>query len=267
MDEGNYQEFRFVNGSTVADAEILPGACSVNGNRTFTVPAHDTTLVAYCFDSCVACGTVASYSKVTFRVDMRNMDTLSVAGIHLAGSFQGWVPGATPMVSAGDSVFTYTDSILVGNTVQYKFINGNTAAGFETVPLACSANGSREFTVPENDTILELVCFASCDSCGPITGAEEMEAFTGPMLLQNAPNPCSDYTVIKFNLRNPGLVNITLFDLTGRSVMEVADGRYEAGLYDIELNVSAMQPGVYYYRMNFIGNTSVTETRKIIVNK
>jgi hypothetical protein len=49
--------------------------------------------------------------------------------------------------------------------------------------------------------------------------------------------------------------------------MEVAEGRYEAGLYNMELNVSALQPGVYYYRMDYAGHTSITETRKMVVGR
>jgi hypothetical protein len=267
MDEGNYHEFRFVNGITAGDSEILPGACSVNGNRSFTVPSHDTTLVAYCFDSCVACGSVASYTNITFRVDMRRMDSLSVFGVHLAGSFQGWLPGATPMLSSGDSVFTYIDSILTGSIMQYKFVNGNTAAGYEIVPVACAVNGNREFTVPVNDTVLKLVCYSSCNVCGPGTWTTEPNVSAQTMLFQNAPNPCKDHTRIGFYLQSPGLVTISLFDFTGRKLIEVAEGRYEAGRHNVEVNVSALKPGVYYYRMNLTGHQGGTETMKMVVTK
>lgn len=99
-----------------------------------------------------------------------SQQTVSPDGVHIAGSFQGWDPGATPMIDAGNGIFTYTAQILPGEEVQYKFINGNTWAGEEIVPEACGTpNGSggfnRYFTMPVADTLLGLVCFSECGPC------------------------------------------------------------------------------------------------------
>lgn len=46
--------FKFYNGNTVPDAENIPGACSVFGNREVDVQ-YDTLLTNFCFASCVSC--------------------------------------------------------------------------------------------------------------------------------------------------------------------------------------------------------------------
>ncbi|KAF0194397.1 MAG: Alpha-amylase [Bacteroidetes bacterium] len=164
LDESEYYEFKFINGNTAQDAEIVPAGCSNNGNRYFTVPATNLILDAYCFGECVECGNLPEFFDITFEVDMTN-ETISPDGIHIAGSFQGWQPGTTPMVNQGGNLFTYTVTLLEGSSIEYRYVNGNTSAGYETLPGECSVNGNRYFNSVSADTLLPEVCFASCDTC------------------------------------------------------------------------------------------------------
>jgi len=169
--QGEAYQYKFINGNTWSGEETVPAACGVpNGsggyNREVIVGNSMMILPAVCFSSCDPCPTPRN---VTFRVDM-SQQTVSPDGVHIAGSFQGWEPGATPMIDAGNGIFTYTAQILPGEEVQYKFINGNTWAGEEIVPEACGTpNGSggfnRYFTMPVADTLLGLVCFSECGPC------------------------------------------------------------------------------------------------------
>jgi hypothetical protein len=266
FEEGSYQEFLFVNGNTIAGAEAPPSTCTANNHRYMTIPGLDTVLTAYCFDSCVACGTVPQYYNVTFRVDMRNADTIAQAGIYIAGNFQGWAPGVTAMQTTGiDSIYSFTGSFLAGSALEYKFINGNTAAGYETIPLACAVNGSRGITVPGNDTLLMKVCFSTCDTCMPLTGIGQSQAEQGTDLLQNSPNPCDDYTRIGFTTREAGHVKITLFDFSGRTVKILFDDHRPAGSFHITTDTRLLKPGLYYYQMALNGRTEYRDTKKMVV--
>jgi hypothetical protein len=51
-----YAEYRYLNGNTEGDYEIVPGECAVNGNRTVNV-THDTVMETVCFAECQACTT------------------------------------------------------------------------------------------------------------------------------------------------------------------------------------------------------------------
>ena len=48
-------------------------------------------------------------------------------------------------------------------------MNGNSVNGYEAVPANCASNGNRYLTVPLADTVLNLVCFASCEACVPVS--------------------------------------------------------------------------------------------------
>jgi hypothetical protein len=98
---------------------------------------------------------------------MSEADSISSAGIHIVGGFQGWIPGGTVMTSAGGGIYTYTTILQSGSYHEYKFINDTTWAGAEDVPWFCNNAGNRYLTVPESDTILPAVCFASCLVCEP----------------------------------------------------------------------------------------------------
>ena len=264
LEEGSSLEFLFVNGNSIAGAEIVPDVCAVNGKRYMTVPNHDSVLIAYCFDSCSACTNVVQYTNVTFKVDMRLVDTISPNGVFIAGSFQGWLPGMTAMITSGDSIYSFSDSLRAGQTVQYKFVNGNTGDEYEIVPLPCAVNGNREITIPVNDTILPLVCFSSCDSC-LITGSPDHGSLIKSRLMQNSPNPCNDYTTISFRLHDSGKVNINLFDLTGRKTAVLSEGHYNAGTYKVQVETKQIKSGIYYYQLNFEGTSVFSESKKMVV--
>jgi hypothetical protein len=169
MQPGQFHLYRFVNGNTSSGYESVPSACgspsAIGGyDRYLSIPLSDTILDKVCFSSCIECGGTSEYVDVTFSVDLRN-EEISSAGVFIAGSFQGWQPGITPMTSNGDSTYSFTQSFLAGTSIQYRFMNGNTSNDYEIVPAACSVDGNREITISVADTTLQLVCFSSCDSC------------------------------------------------------------------------------------------------------
>lgn len=164
-----FQTYKFVNGNDTSHYESVPVQCGIPASiggyeRYITIPDSDSTLMPVCFSSCVECGGSAQYVNITFRVDMHH-ETVSANGVHIAGSFQGWQAGANPMATVGDTVYTFTQAVLSGTPVQYRYVNGNTDAEYETVPAACALNGNRYLIAPDADTIIDLVCFSSCDSC------------------------------------------------------------------------------------------------------
>ena len=98
---------------------------------------------------------------VSFRVNMSN-ETVSAAGVHLAGGFQGWDPGATAVPYIGYGVYELVIQLQQG-TYEYKFINGDEWGMDESVG-DCGIGGNRVITVSSN-THTSGACFNSCDQC------------------------------------------------------------------------------------------------------
>ncbi|MFN3951970.1 MAG: T9SS type A sorting domain-containing protein [Thermaurantimonas sp.] len=170
---GQLIEYKFINGNAWGQDETVPTACGTGTptNRFLTVPGNDTVLPAVCFGTCnTNCPVIPPAPKkaVTFRVDMSQV-TVSPNGVHVAGNFQGWNPATTPMIlDTITGAYTRLDSASVGDTIYYKFINGNAWGQDETVPTACglgSPTPNRWFVMPNTDTTLPVVCFGMCGPC------------------------------------------------------------------------------------------------------
>ena len=172
-------------------------------NRTMDVTGA-ATLDVVCWNSCYACDVATgctdpgalnyddtaiaddgscSYT-VTLRLDMSNA-TISEAGVHVAGAFQAWDPGSTPMSTPGLDLYEYTLQLSNGS-YQFIYINGNTWDGQESVPADCGAdNGlggfNREITVAGANMTLDVVCFGSCSACAGCTDplSAEFSPFAG----------------------------------------------------------------------------------------
>lgn len=152
---GNH-EFKFVNGSSW---ESVPNQCAVgngNGNRWVSVLSA-TTLPAVMFGGCAPAGMNSIMMMVDMTTQTSVNDTVSVAG-----SFQGWTPGATIMADwFNDSIYRAITYVTAGDTIEYKFVNGN---AWESVPGACAVNGNRQ-AIANGDIITGPYCFSQCVSC------------------------------------------------------------------------------------------------------
>jgi hypothetical protein len=108
---------------------------------------------------------------VTFSVDLGAVDP-TAEGVHLAGEFQGWNPGSTPLNLNEEGIWETEVMLTPGQTYTYKFINGNEWGLDEGVPEACGIpnglGGFNRFWDFDATTTShpELVCWSSCDPCG-----------------------------------------------------------------------------------------------------
>ncbi len=81
---------------------------------------------------------------------------------------------------------------------------------------------------------------------------------------QNYPNPFNPSTEIRFRLRKSGNVIATVYDLQGREVSSLVNGRFEAGLHEIPWTPSGIAGGAYILKMEAGGSVQV---RKLLLIK
>lgn len=119
----------------------------------------------------LTCALLLSYAamhavNVTFRVDMTGQ-TVHPAGVHIAGSFQGWNPAGTPLSDANaDNIWEVTLDILSNTAWQYKFLNGNFWGSDEGSGLgSCNLSGDRFFTTGSDSEVRPVFCFNQCSFC------------------------------------------------------------------------------------------------------
>lgn len=77
------------------------------------------------------------------------------------------------------------------------------------------------------------------------------------VLEQNYPNPFNPETNIGYQLPNSGQVRLSVYNLLGVEVAVLVDEFQSAGTYNIRFNATALQSGVYLYKIK-MGNTTLT---------
>lgn len=83
-------------------------------------------------------------------------------------------------------------------------------------------------------------------------------------LAQNYPNPFNPSTSIEYGISAPGDVQLTIFDMAGREVSRLVTGNHNAGIYRVQFDGSSLATGVYLYRLEMSGFTSM---RKMVLVK
>ncbi len=97
------------------------------------------------------------------------------------------------------------------------------------------------------------------------TSTEESPGLPSRMELhQNFPNPFNPTTNIRFELPIAGEVRLTVYDVIGREVAVLANGRLSAGHHEIAFNASDLGSGTYIYRLQ-TGNQ--VQTRQMLFVK
>jgi flagellar hook assembly protein FlgD len=80
--------------------------------------------------------------------------------------------------------------------------------------------------------------------------------------MQNAPNPSSGFTVIRYSVPAKTQVTLTLYDMQGRLVRVLVKGTREAGEHSLEVDTRNLGKGMYFYRMSADGFSS---SKRLIV--
>jgi len=80
---------------------------------------------------------------------------------------------------------------------------------------------------------------------------------TGWALSQNYPNPFNPTTVISGQWTVDSKVRLVVYDILGREVAVLADGRYPAGKYTFTFDGSPFSSGTYFYRLTAGSYTAV----------
>ena len=208
---GSTIEYKFLGGSEWGSDESVPATCGVdNGsggfNRAFTLGADLSSPDPVCFGSCAPClenpelagctdpdatnfDSTAEIEdgsclySLTLAVNASDLDTISPAGLHVAGDFQGWNPAGTAMAEGEGGVWSAEILVAMGTAILYKFINGNTWGADEMVPAACGTGAdalNRSFTLTAAGTSPATPCFGSCGPCNDAPPTDDGSSYCGP---------------------------------------------------------------------------------------
>jgi hypothetical protein len=76
-------------------------------------------------------------------------------------------------------------------------------------------------------------------------------------LFQNFPNPFNPSTKISYKIKKDGNVFLTVYNLVGQEISMLVNEKQSAGTYEVEFDASELTTGVYLYKLQVNGFTSV----------
>jgi len=108
--------------------------------------------------------------------------------------------------------------------------------------------------------------------CPRSTAVEGEEGSLTPKdfeLHQNYPNPFNNETVIKFNLRRPTSVTLTIYNILGQKVRTLVEGRLNAGPQTVSWDGkdekgNDLSSGIYFYQLRA---GEMSETKRLVLLK
>lgn len=247
-------EFKFLNGAATYALEFVPVESRVDevfdDNRWIYIDSldNDTFKLAPVLFSGNA---PAGLHLLRFKVDLQN-ETIASTGIHVNGNFQSFNDATTRLYSFDGNIFqyiTYIDTVV--NAAVWKFVNGNAIANEEVVPTSCANGNNMRYISVTKDTMLPVICYASCEACFPasVNGIFSAEIFSA------YPNPFSEFTTIE--LKNSSAQSVLLLDVTGRILRN-----YSSVLTSIKIEKENLASGIYFLQLTKTDGTN--ETIKLI---
>ncbi len=69
-------------------------------------------------------------------------------------------------------------------------------------------------------------------------------------IVSTHPNPFNSTTIITYSLPVDGTVKLTVFDLAGREIAELVNGKSTAGIHEVSFNGDNLQSGIYLVRLS-----------------
>ncbi|MDP1678277.1 MAG: T9SS type A sorting domain-containing protein [Bacteroidota bacterium] len=84
-------------------------------------------------------------------------------------------------------------------------------------------------------------------------------------LSQNYPNPFNPSTQINFSVQSRSDLSLKVFDVLGKEVAQVANGTFEAGVYNVNFDASNLSAGIYFYTLKT--SNGFSQTKKMLLIK
>jgi hypothetical protein len=98
----------------------------------------------------------------------------------------------------------------------------------------------------------------------PSVGVNDKNVLGSYNLSQNYPNPFNPSTRISYNVGEPGLVQLKVYNVLGVEVATLVNEQKYSGKYTVDFDASRFSSGVYFYSLSV---NNFNQTRKMILEK
>jgi len=156
--------------------------------------------------------------------------------------FQNYQPGWT--INRPNTYFPVPSTYAAGN---YVF-----AGHVGTYPSVVWAEDSFPFVKLGADLAPGFIPFVPDGTPNPFETIDKSAAalVVDHLMVSNYPNPFNPETTISFALPEASNVNLTVYDISGKTVTTLVNGYRNAGAHEISFDASNLTSGVYLYKLS-----------------
>ena len=119
----------------------------------------------------------------------------------------------------------------------------------DTLQVSATSDPAQYYATITNDRLPDLTLVSRKKGVHDGLTLTEGELPQEFHLHQSYPNPFAEATTVAFELGTPEHVRIVVYDLLGKAVATIADGRFAAGVHRVEFTCDHLASGQYMYRM------------------
>jgi hypothetical protein len=160
-------------------------------------------------------------------------------------------------IETEDLIIIYNGDVVIGARYWYGETTDVPAMGFDTDPIYAgyaNAGDNITFKVLDASTNKLIDMIASNDIAWQNFGMSLIQlsdnVVPAEITLGNAyPNPFNPLTKISFGVPNKMEVQVVVYDMLGRLIIELIDDIYDQGYYEIQWNASEQASGIYFIKM------------------
>ncbi len=244
----------FLSPDDVTDAHIDGFAKFVDDTKLVTMSNSDLTywgLSTSDINTLMNASNVSNqtYEKVYLPLTQNNVVTTSSVNLGYKGSYVNYYVANNKVL-----VPNYNDpNDAVANAIIQTLYPGRTVVGIDCRNLY--ENGGMVHCVTQQQPIA-----TATNGFNEIHKKDE-----GFILEQNSPNPAIEFTSINLSIEFNANCSIEIFNTKGQMVSQVIDKDLLAGDYNLMLNTSSLDAGIYYYSLKI--NDQILSTKKMVVAK
>ena len=178
--------------------------------------------------------------------------TVTVVSVEL-NSLTGLPPGLTYACNPSNCLFP-------GNSNGCADISGTpTVAGNYPLTAVITSTGT---VFGQPTTQVDTLSYYVIDVTGAVSSIYESTGL-GFFMNQNSPNPCAEFTDIRYVVPARGEVDFRLFNLIGKEVYRSLLSP-DQGENELRFDTRDLAPGVYMYSMTFNGETL---TKRLVISR
>ncbi len=170
---------------------------------------------------------------------------------------------------------TSSETNNAGFTIERKIAEGNNWTSVGQVDGNGTTNATHEYSYTDRNLVSGAYSYRLKQT--DFNGNFEYHYLNGEVLIgnpekfsleQNYPNPFNPSTKISYDLPSAGLVNLSVFDMSGKLVSTLVNQTQTQGYYTVSFDASTLSTGVYYYKLSFNSDANqMVATKKMLLVK